>query len=132
MKAQCQCGQLSVGLSGSPSAVVACHCIACQRRSGSPFGVVAYYPADQVSIAGEAKGYERTSDLGNSFKSFFCPACGSSVYMASARHPSMIGVAVGAIADPGFQAPVRSVWEQSMHHWVTIPGEVQHFPKWRE
>ena len=131
MKAECQCGQLSVQLPGPTTAVVACHCVACQRRSGSPFGVLAYYSADQVSIEGQAKRFERPTDEGNRFETFFCPNCGSTVYAKAGKHPTMIGVAVGAIADPDFQAPVRSVWEQSMHRWVSIPGEAQHFPKGR-
>lgn len=59
MKAECQCGQLTVELPGPSPAVVACHCTDCQRRSGSPFGVLAYYPANQLAIAVEAKRYER-------------------------------------------------------------------------
>jgi hypothetical protein len=111
--------------------VIACHCTACQRRSGSPFGVLAYYPADQLSITGEAKRYERVTDEGNRFETFFCPDCGSTVYAKAGKHPAMIGVAVGATADPTFQAPIRSVWEQSMHSWVTMPEGMQHFPKGR-
>ncbi len=131
MKAECQCGQLSVRLPGPTPAVVACHCVACQRRTGSPFGVLAYYAADQVSVGGEAKRFERPTDAGNRFETFFCPNCGSSVYAKAGKHPAMIGIAVGAIADADFPAPVRSVWEQSMHRWVSIPGDVQHFPKGR-
>jgi hypothetical protein len=48
-----------------------------------------------------------------------------------AWHPTTIGVAVGAIAGPEFPPPVRSVWEQSMHHWVTMPEGVQHFARGR-
>jgi hypothetical protein len=132
MKAECQCGQLAVVLPGPTARVVACHCIACQRRSGSPFGVLAYYPADQLAILGEATRFERPTDEGNRFESFFCPTCGSTVYARAGKHPAMIGVAIGAIADPQFHAPVRSVWERSMHKWVTVPGQVQHFPKGRE
>jgi hypothetical protein len=44
MHAQCQCGQLSAAISGTTEQIVACHCTDCQRRSGSPFGVVAYFP----------------------------------------------------------------------------------------
>ncbi|WP_426958736.1 GFA family protein [Muricoccus radiodurans] len=112
-------------------AVVACHCRFCQRRSGSPFGVLAYYPADAVHFFGESTRFARPTATGSVFESFFCPVCGSTVYARTARHPAMIGVAVGAIADPDFPAPVRSVWEESMHHWVAIPGEVQHFPQGR-
>lgn len=34
----------------------------------------------------------------------------------------MIAVAVGAIADPNFPAPIKSVFEQSKHVWVEISG----------
>jgi hypothetical protein len=131
MRAECQCGQLAVDLPGPSPAVVACHCFACQRRSGSPFGVLAYYPADQLVMHGEARCFERTTDEGNRFESFFCPVCGSTVYARAGKHPTMIGVAVGTIADPGFPAPVRSVWERSMHGWITLPHDVQHFPEGR-
>jgi len=43
----------------------------------------------------------------------------------------MLGGAIGAIADAGFPAPVRSVWENSKHAWVTIPDPAERFPKGR-
>lgn len=131
MKAQCQCGQLHIQCSVQPTAVVACHCLACQRRSGSPYGVLAQYPAEVLLIGGEATRYVRPTDEGNTFETFFCPQCGSTVYAKAGKHPALILVALGAIADPAFDAPVRSVWEETMHHWVTIPGDVQHFAKGR-
>lgn len=131
MRAECQCGQLRVDLPGPSAAVVACHCIACQRRSGAPFGVLAFYPADQVTISGDARRFDRPTDEGNRFESFFCPHCGSMVYVRAGKHPMLIGVTVGAIADPAFPAPVRSVWEQSMHNWVAMPQAAQHHPKGR-
>lgn len=131
MRAQCQCGGLTIDLPGPAEAVVACHCIACQRRSGSPFGVLAYYPAAELAISGAATRFERPTDEGNRFETFFCPRCGSTVYARTEKHPDMIGVAVGAIADPDYPAPARSVWEQSMHRWVRIPGEIAHFPRGR-
>jgi hypothetical protein len=93
--------------------------------------VLAYYPAEALTIAGEATGYARTADSGAGFESFFCARCGSSVYARSAKHPAMIGVAVGAFADPDYPPPVRSVWEQTMHPWVGMPDGVQQFPQGR-
>jgi hypothetical protein len=66
-----------------------------------------------VQISGQAKEYVRSTETGGKFRSFFCPNCGTSVYWKTDKHPSMIGIAVGAIADPNFPGPVRSVWEQS-------------------
>jgi hypothetical protein len=131
MRAQCQCGQLAADLPGSTPAVVACHCNYCQRRSGSPFGLLAYYPADQVVVSGEAKRFVRPAASGGSFETFFCPHCGSTVAAKASKHPAMIGIAVGAVADPQFQRPLRSVWETSMHPWVSMPEGVQHFTEGR-
>lgn len=127
MKAQCQCGQLSADVPARARIVVACHCLDCQRRSGSPFGVFAYYFTNEVTTTGEAKRFVRPTAGGNTFETFFCPACGSTVYAKPSKKPSLIGVAVGAIADPSFRAPHVSVWEQSRHAWVAMPADMQHF-----
>ena len=127
VKAQCQCGQLVVGLPERPLFTIACHCLDCQRRTGAPFGVLAYYRADQISIEGIAKPYKRTSAEGNAVETFFCSDCGSTVYLKLAKQPALVGIAVGSIGDPTFPAPAWSVWEQSKHHWIDLPGEIEHF-----
>ena len=131
MDAKCQCGQLSVALPGPSSAIVACHCRYCQRRSGSPFGVLAYYPREAVSITGMASRYERPTASGSGFASYFCATCGSTVYAIAGKSPSLIGVAVGAVADPDYPGPTRSVWEANKHAWVAIPDPAEHFPQAR-
>ena len=56
--ARCNCGSLTLSLPEEPSKiVVACHCIDCQRRTGAPFGVGAYYPAKVVAISGASKEF---------------------------------------------------------------------------
>ena len=131
MEAKCQCGQLSVTVPGPSPAVVACHCGYCQRRSGSPFGLLAYYPSDRLDVTGEAVRYERPTATGGKFETFFCPICGSTVYARAGKHPTMLGVAVGAFGDPAYPAPVRSVWEERKLSWVAIPEPVEHFPQGR-
>ena len=130
-RAQCSCGQLSAEISGEPDAVVMCHCVACQRRSGSPFGVAAYYPTERVKLTGISKSYTRIADSGNEFTTGFCPECGSSVWLQGPLKPGVIGITVGAIADPDFPAPVRSVWEQTRHGWVDVGFTDVHFPRGR-
>jgi hypothetical protein len=107
---------------------VACHCIDCQRRTGAPFGVGAFYPADVVTVSGSPKQFTRASASGGRVHTYFCPNCGSTVYWKADNLPALIGVAVGALADPKYPAPVRSVFEQSRHSWVQINGvTVEHF-----
>src|SRR5262245_36369720 len=111
--ASCQCGALHIAAKGEPDSVVVCSCKDCQRRSGSPIGEGAYYVRDKLSISGEAREYARQTDAGNTFHTFFCTTCGTSLYFFSSRDPNRVGVAVGAFADPSFPAPQRSVFEES-------------------
>ncbi len=129
--AQCACGALRVVVAAEPLSVVACHCVDCQRRTGSVFGVGAYFAMGQVTVAGASKTFVRPTDAGHQFTTHFCAACGTSVYWQSGKNPGLIGVAVGAFADPSFPAPVRSVWERSIHPWATIGVAEQHFPEGR-
>jgi len=111
---------------------VLCHCLDCQRRSGSPFGVMAYFPAGAVSIAGEASRYTRPTDAGSTFTNGFCPTCGSTVFSLPGKYPDMIGIALGALADPSFPPPARSVYEQSRHPWVILPETMPRHPRGRD
>ena len=125
--AHCSCGALSLTLRDAPSIVVACHCLDCQRRTGAPFGVGAFYLAESVTVSGRSKEYARSGASGGMVRNQFCPECGATVFWRADALPSMIGVAVGALADPAAPAPARSVFERSRHPWIRITGDVQRF-----
>ena len=125
--ARCSCGALTLTLPEPSKLVVACHCLDCQRRTGAPFGVGAFYPVDAVAISGTPKEFTREAASGGKVHTYFCPNCGSTIYWKADNLPSLIGVAVGALADPKCPAPVKSVFEQSKHNWVQIDGAVEHF-----
>jgi hypothetical protein len=126
--ARCSCGAVALSLPGPSKLVVACHCIDCQRRTGAPFGVGAFYPAEVVTISGTPREFTRVGASGGKVRSYFCPDCGSTVYWKADILPALIGVAVGTMADPKHPPPVRSVFEQSRHAWVEINGDaVEHF-----
>jgi hypothetical protein len=130
MHASCQCGNLTAEVAdGAEPTVIMCHCIDCQRRSGSQFGSIAYYSAESVAVAGEAREFARGTDTGSTFTTGFCPICGSTVYAKASRLPEITGVTVGAIADPSFPPPLRSVYEQSKHHWIELPPGMTHHPR---
>jgi hypothetical protein len=73
MRAACQCQQLTADLPASSLFTIACHCVDCQRRTGAPFGVLAYYRHDQVNIEGEAKSYKRISAEGHVVQNILLP-----------------------------------------------------------
>ncbi len=130
--AQCSCGSVSVAIEGEPNAVVACHCLECQRRTGSVFGVGAYFPDERATPSGETTQFSRPTESGHSCITHFCPICGTTLYWRLGMFPGLVGIAVGAFADPSFPSPARSVWEQSRHAWVEVSAAGQHFPRGRQ
>jgi hypothetical protein len=124
--ASCSCGQLTATVSGEPLRVSICHCLACQRRTGSVFGAQARFRADEVEVRGESKTWVRVGDEGSRARFHFCPACGATVCYTVEGMEESIVVPVGAFADPTFPAPTFSVYEERMHAWVALPEGIEH------
>jgi hypothetical protein len=100
--ASCSCGQLRLDVLGEPFGVGVCHCLACQRRTGSVFAALASF-APPYEVVGVAAEYFRVGDGGTRFKFRFCPVCGTSVFHTEEGDEQLlVTVAVGAFADPGF------------------------------
>jgi hypothetical protein len=124
--ATCSCRQLMLRTTEEPLRVSICHCHACQRRTGSAFGVQARFREESVVIRGRATAYTRQGDTGQSATFHFCPVCGSTVYYRLESAEGLIGVPVGAFANLAFPAPHISVFEECMHPWVRLPDDIEH------
>ncbi|MGQ0741644.1 MAG: GFA family protein [Alphaproteobacteria bacterium] len=116
-KAAWCCGQLSAKVEGEPVRISMCHCLECQRRTGSIFGVQARWPRGQVRIEGHSTEYVRVGDSGGRISSHFCPACGTTLYYVIDTQPDLIAITVGSFADPAFPPPKFSVYESRKHAW---------------
>ena len=124
----CSCGQLKAEVTGDPVRISICHCLACQRRTGSVFGEQARFPRENVSVSGASTVYVRAGDEGTKARFHFCPTCGATVYYELESLDAFLAIPVGAFADPGFPTPWVSVYEERMHRWVVPPPEAEHIP----
>jgi hypothetical protein len=113
---------LKVRCAGEPIRISICHCLACQKRTGSAFGIQARWPSDRVTIEGQAQQYARTGDEGSTATFRFCSTCGATVYWDNDGMPGTIAVAVGAFADPTFPPPRVSVYGVRRHPWIVMPS----------
>lgn len=120
--ASCACGHLAIQCAGEPRKVSMCHCTDCQRRTGSLFSIAAFFDRDTVTLVrGMTQSFVRNSITGKRVAFHFCPDCGSSVFWEPERMPQLIGVAVGAFADPGFPMPEQAVFTSEKHDWLDLP-----------
>ena len=123
--ASCSCGKLIVRTRGEPLCVSICHCLACQKRTGSVFGAQARFPADAVTVEGQSREYVRVGEEGSSARFHFCPECGSTVFYRLDAIPGVVAVPVGAFADPDYPQPRVSVYGVRQHHWVHLPDSIE-------
>jgi hypothetical protein len=116
-------------VSGDPFAVSICNCLACQRRTGSAFGMQAGFKPEQVQVTGRFNDYSRISDEADRKEHVFhfCPDCGSQVFYTEPTEPDLVVVSVGSFADPSFPPPTESGYDSQRHGWVTLPDSMQLF-----
>ncbi|MEO8741292.1 MAG: GFA family protein [Casimicrobiaceae bacterium] len=124
--ASCSCGQLQAHVTSDPIRVSVCHCLACQRRTGSVFGAQARFSSTSVTIKGTSKEFVRVGDEGTQSTFRFCPECGSTMYYTAEGLERFIAVPVGAFADPKFPRPTFSVYEERMHSRISMPPDIEH------
>lgn len=127
--AACRCGDVQAQCTGDPVRISVCHCLACQRRTGSAFAAQARFPSERVTITGATAVWSRTGDSGGLATYRFCPRCGSTIAYENEGMPGVVAIPLGAFADPEFPAPRFSVYEERRHAWVAILGDhVEHMP----
>ena len=119
--ASCSCGNVTVTCAGEPAKVSLCHCTECQRRTGSAFGIAAFFAREAVAASGRTNTFRRPADSGFDVVFHFCPQCGGTVWWEPGRMPDLVAVAAGAFADPDFPAPSQVVYGRHRHRWVRLP-----------
>jgi hypothetical protein len=119
----CQCGNIRYRLEGGPFEVVACHCLDCQRQSGSAFGMsLIVKPEAFVLISGKLKNFIVTTESGRIKTCAFCPVCGSRIHHRSNRGMS---VKAGTLDDTSGLKPTAHYWTKRKQPWVVIPEGVR-------
>jgi len=126
--ATCSCEQLQIRLSGPLLGVGVCHCLACQKRTGSAFATLASFSVP-FEIVGSANRYTRTGDQGSRFTFSFCPQCGTNLFHQEEGEVDSIAVAVGGFADPSFPAPEVATYGVRRHLWLTLESDIEAFER---
>lgn len=124
--ASCSCGSLTATCSGSPIRTLVCHCLACQRRSGSAFATQVLFDVASVRIEGVSRAWVRTADSGRHVAYRFCPECGSDIAYRTELEPSLLALPLGAFDDPYFARPDMSFDERRRHEWAISDAPAHH------
>ena len=117
----CHCGAITYEAEVDPETTSICHCVDCQKLTGTAFRVTVPASEDRFRItSGEPKLYiKTTADSGAPRAQAFCPDCGSHLYATSVGEgPKIYGIRVGTARQREELAPRRQSWHRSKLHWL--------------
>ena len=117
----CACGQVRYRLTSEPLFVHCCHCLNCQRQTGSAFVINLLIEADRVElVAGDPQPVEVPRDDGSVQRIFRCPTCQVALFSQYTR-PDVRFVRAGTLDEPTSVVPDVHIFTKSKVGWVTIP-----------
>ena len=123
----CACGAVRYRLTSDPLFTHCCHCLNCQRQTGSAFVINLLIEADRVELlAGEPQPVEVPRDDGSKQVIYRCPTCQVAVFSNYGR-PQVLFVRGGTLDEPSSVAPDVHIFTRSKLPWITLPDSAPAF-----
>ena len=124
----CACGALRYRLASGPMFIHCCHCLNCQRQTGSAFVINLLIEAERVEVLkGTAEPIDVPRDDGSVQRIFRCPHCQVAIFSEYGRREVRF-VRGGTLDDPTGITPDVHVFTRSKVGWVTLPEGTPAFP----
>lgn len=120
MEGGCSCGAVRYRLESEPMFVHCCHCLNCQRQTGSAFVINLLIEADRLEVTGATESVDVPRDNGTMQTIVRCTACKVALYSFYTR-PTVAFVRAGTLDDPSTVEPDVHIFTRSKVPWVRIP-----------
>ena len=123
----CACGAVRYRLASDPMITHCCHCLNCQRQTGSAFVINLLIEADRFELlAGEPVPVDVPRDDGSTQRIVRCPACQVALYSEYGR-PEVRFVRAGTLDDPSSVTPDVHIFTKSKLGWIVLPDSAPAF-----
>jgi hypothetical protein len=124
----CACGAVRYSLTSEPMFTHCCHCLDCQRQTGSAFVLNALIETDRIALlSGEPRPVSVPTDSGRPHDVYRCPGCQTALWSDYGRRPTIRFVRVGTLDDPAALPPDVHIFTRSKLPWVGLPADVPAF-----
>jgi hypothetical protein len=128
----CSCGAVRYRLSSPPLFVHCCHCLNCQRQTGSAFVINVLIETDRLEVlAGTPQPVDVPRDDGSVQRIFRCPQCQIAVF-SEYTSPAVRFVRGGTLDDPRDVTPDVHIYTRSKVGWVALPEGAPAFDEYYE
>jgi hypothetical protein len=107
-----------------PLIVHCCHCLNCQRQTGSAFVINMLIETKRLEVVvGEPNAVDVPRDDGSMQTVWRCPTCQTALF-SQYTSPRIRFVRAGTLDDPSAVAPDVHIFTRSKVPWVSIPDSV--------
>ena len=123
----CSCAAVRYRLTSEPLFTHCCHCLNCQRQTGSAFVINLLIEADRVELlAGDPQPVEVPRDDGSTQRIYRCADCQVAVFSEYGR-PEIKFVRAGTLDEPSQVTPDVHIYTRSKVPWITLPESASAF-----
>ncbi len=123
----CACGAVRYRLASDPLFVHCCHCLNCQRQTGSAFVINLLIEAGRVELlAGEPRAVDVPRDDESPQRIHRCPTCEVAVFSEYGR-PEVLFVRGGTLDEPREITPDVHIFTRSKVGWLVLPESAPAF-----
>ena len=124
----CACGEVRYRLTTAPMFVHCCHCLNCQRHTGSAFVINLLIEASRVEVlSGAPQPVDMPLNGGSPNRIFRCPKCQVAVWSEYGGRSQILFVRAGTLDDPSRVSPDVHIYTRSKLPWVALPASVPSF-----
>jgi len=123
----CACGKVRYRLTSGPLFTHCCHCLNCQRQTGSAFVINALIETDRIELpVAEPQSVDVPRGGSTKQRIFRCPTCQVAVFSRYTR-AGIRFVRGGTLDDPPAVTPDVHIYTRSKLSWVMLPDSVPAF-----
>ena len=130
LEGRCGCGAVRYRLTSDPLFIHCCHCLNCQRQTGSAFVINLLIEADRMELlAGDPQPVEVPRDDGSAQRIFRCPTCQVAVF-SEYGPPEVRFVRAGTLDEPSAVSPDVHIYTRSKLPWIELPETAPAFEEY--
>jgi hypothetical protein len=129
LEGSCMCGQISYDSDAEPAMTAVCHCVDCQKQSGTAFSIVVGLPRDQLKVNGNLAIFTTRGGSGEAVNRHFWGTCGSPICSQVDAMPDILFIKAGTLEDTSWLQPQLEFWCDSAQSWLDLGGQWDKLPR---
>lgn len=127
----CACGDVRYRLTSPPMFVHCCHCLNCQRQTGTAFVLNMLIEASRVErLRGTPVPVVVPRDEGRLHRIFRCPTCQVAVWSEYSGRSEFLFVRAGSLDEPARVSPDVHIYTRSKLPWIELPDSAPAFEEY--